>query len=220
MKNTEEILNSLNSLISRMRKQNEESTFSVYLAKQLRRKLNVYIKEAVDLEKDFIQADEKTDILELKKKFYELENSFFELRIRMVILPGVFFSYLGICSVVILIKLLELPTLIKDTFEVDAPVKLITFGLAGALLYLATRYLSIEEELKNSKYAIPFFIRIAMAIIVPILLVALFFDENGELSKLEITPELISFACGYSSKLVVDIFDKLVEKGSKIIESI
>ena len=48
----------------------------------------------------------------------------------------------------------------------------------------------------------------------------LFFTEKGEIAKVRMSPELLSFACGYSAKLVMDIFNKLVEKGSKMIEAL
>jgi hypothetical protein len=43
-------------------------------------------------------------------------------------------------------------------------------------------------------------------------LVILFFIKEGQLGERNISPELLSFACGYSAKLVVDFFNKIIEK--------
>ena len=57
--------------------------------------------------------------------------------------------------------------------------------------------------------------RLAIAAVVPIVLVVHFFDNAGQLKKLQVGPELLSFTCGYSAKLVIDIFSKLVEKARR-----
>lgn len=62
--------------------------------------------------------------------------------------------------------------------------------------------------------------RAGLAIIVSVILVVLLFNESGTTRKDSIAPELLSFACGYSVKLVVELFNKIVEKGSKLINAL
>jgi hypothetical protein len=113
---------------------------------------------------------------------------------------------------------------IKSTLGVEAPVKLITLGMAGAFVYLATslmaRFSNNESANRPFDHIIRFTIQLLLAIIVPVVLVALFFTQQGEISNVKISPELLSFACGYSAKLVIDFFNKIVEKASKIIDAI
>jgi len=50
--------------------------------------------------------------------------------------------------------------------------------------------------------------------------VVLFFTKEGTIADVKISPELLSFGCGYSAKLVVDLFNNIVEKGSKMVQAI
>lgn len=43
---------------------------------------------------------------------------------------------------------------------------------------------------------------------------------DGTIGEFTLSPEILSFGCGYSARLVVNIFNKLVEKGSKSSDSV
>src|SRR5262249_49778918 len=100
--------------------------------------------------------------------------------------------------------------------------RLISLGLMGAFLYFATSMLALAEG-KTMRFArlLDFSIRILLAVLVPILLVVLLFKPDGTRKELSVlSPEVLSFVCGYSAKLVIELLAKLVEKGSKMIAAI
>jgi len=122
------------------------------------------------------------------------------------------------------VKFLDISSFVKYVLHVNAPERLITFGIAGAFVYLATSILNTinNSESKNdaSMIASDYAIRFILAVVVPIVLVALFFSDDGKIQELKLTPDLLAFCCGYSAKLVITIFNKLVEKANKMVETI
>lgn len=183
------------------------------------------LERCVDLQKELLKVRENTDeILELGKKVYEIETVYARLHTRLMLIPSTLFIYFGIAVVFLIIYLIDLQKLVTKTLGVETPEKLITFGLAGAFLYLATSRLSKLEVVTGTGSQIAsvavFTIRLFYATIVPVVLVALFFKKEGEVNIIKISPELLSFGCGYSAKLVVDIFNKIVDKVSKMIEAL
>lgn len=175
-------------------------------------------------------ADTWDDSLQL----FKLERRVSAFRALRILGPAVLAIYLPLIALFFGLRYLNLPTLLqtftKDVLKVDAPGRLITFGIAGALVYLATSvlaYLHRPERQNDPIRAIgDFSIRLLLAIVVPIILVSLFFTDSVATSdapmaaKLRLSPELLAFICGYSAKLVVDVLNKLVEKGGKMIDAI
>lgn len=188
-----------------------------------RRRFRELIDRCVDAQKK-LKATEKDsdDYFELQKIVYEIESDYRSTRTKLLLFPAFTGLYFGAACLVYIFAAWDIPNFIQNTLGVEAPEKLVTLGVAGAFLYLATSLLSSMESHEGTQgiAALRFTIRLTLAIVVPIILVALFFNSNGELMEVTLSPELLSFACGYSAKLVVDIFNKIVEKGSKMVEAI
>lgn len=183
------------------------------------------IDECVDAQVKLLDlVDESKEILAFKKEVLALEARINRRRIILVTMPAILVLYLGIWGMFAVISLVDVPKFIKDTLGVEAPTKLITLGIAGALVYLSTSLMSYfsdgSDSIRQFAAVAKFTIQLFLAVIVPVILVALFFTQTGEIAELKVSPELISFACGYSAKLVIDIFNKFVEKVSKMIEAI
>lgn len=111
------------------------------------------------------------------------------------------------------------------TLGIMAPGPLIGLGIAGAVLYFAIEHLQNTEALSRESKMVVYLIRLFLAVVVPIVLVALFFgkistDAKGNTGELSRSSEILSFACGYSSKVVVVFFNKIVEKAIKMIHVI
>jgi hypothetical protein len=108
---------------------------------------------------------------------------------------------------------------------VTAPGQLIGLGIAGAVLYFAIEHLQNAEALSKESKVVIYSIRLFLAVVVPIVLVALFFgnvtnDPKTNTGGLSRSSEILSFACGYSAKVVVIFFNKIVEKAIKMIHVI
>lgn len=184
-------------------------------------KITGFHNDCLCLKRKIAQIDENSDeFMELIKEFFDLEM---RVQKRIAILqtfPNVMGAYIGIFAAYTLIFHLNIIGIVSSILGIVTPEKLITFGISGAFIYLATSHLAEQYDDPKAKYLIDFPIRLFLAVVVPIILVALFFKADGSAANMAVTPELLSFICGYSSKLVVDIFNKLIEKASKMIESI
>jgi hypothetical protein len=182
-------------------------------------------KECFELQKKIIAEDElPATVIDLQGEVVDLDFRIRRFVAMRNLFPTVLLTYAGFGTLFFIITLVDIPGFIEKTLGVQTPGRLVTLGLAGAFLYLATSTLS---RVKASNHPdsqlsgiIAFSIRLLLAVVVPIVLVVLFFDNQGAPRKLSLTPELLSFICGYSSKLVIDIFNKLVEKASKMIDAI
>jgi len=179
--------------------------------------------EAIDLEKEIAEAsDDVGSVLEKYKRVLELEGRFRRQVVRLTLLPATLLVYFVAVGLFFLLRYVDLSTFVQKTLGVQAPGKLISLGVSGAFIYLTTSLLSRSEASGPSQFSavLNFSLRLLLAIVVPILLVVLFFNSDGSLKKLTVNVELLSFACGYSAKLVVDLLAKIVEKGSKMIAAI
>lgn len=180
-------------------------------------KYESFIKELCSLEKQLSLNPNNESIYDIKEKILILELESKQFKKNTIMLPYIITIYFGTIATYFLISFFDIPSFIQKTLGVSAPEKLISFGISGALIFLAT---SILLKSNKNNGVIEFSIRILLAILVPIILVALLFSNNGELLEFKVTPELISFICGYSAKLVVELLNKLVEKVSTMIQSI
>ena len=184
-------------------------------------RLNNVVDECTDLHREVEALTEAQDTWEHSQRLFAIEAEYKRLRAKLLLMPAVMLIYVGFIAVFFLLRYVDITGFVKDVLQVDAPERLITFGIAGAFLYLATALLSTLSTSENgdavSKIA-DFTVRILLAIFVPIILVSLFFTSDGKLADVTLSPELLAFSCGYSAKLVVDILNKIVEKGSKMID--
>lgn len=189
-------------------------------------KYSAVIQKAIDLQKELtsVADTDENKLLDIKKTALALEAEMGRLRTRLGVIPSIILIYFGFGLVYFLIVSVDIPKFITETLGVQTPEKLITLGIAGAFVYLATSYLktlespiSLDSQIRG---IIDFSLRLSLAIVVPIVLVVLFFTEEGTIGEVTLSPEILSFLTGYSAKLVTDLFSKLVEKGSNMIEAI
>ena len=185
-----------------------------------KKRFNALFDEAIDLLKDLASINESSpELLECEKNVYALEYKYHRLHNKLVVGPRLFLFYFGIILFFLLMSKVGI-SFLKEILQVKQPTKLISLGIAGAFLYLT---IQLPTELRplsepKSKFA-SFVVRLLVAIVMPVVIVILFFTEEGQ-AKIKLTPELLSFACGYSAKLVIDILNKIVEKASDIIKAI
>src|SRR5712692_4962729 len=187
-------------------------------------RFDALIEKCVDLQKELSGvADPDPRLFDLQKQVLSLEAEYHRLRTRLLLMPSVILLYIGGALAFALLKFIDIPKFITGTLGVQAPERLISLGIAGAFLYLATSLLTKVEApaARNSQFSTvaDFTIRLSMAVVVPIVLVVLFFTKEGEIGRVKLSPEIMSFACGYSAKLVIDLFAKIVEKCSKMIQA-
>ena len=184
-------------------------------------RLNKVVDKCIDLHREVEALTETQDTWEHSQRLFAIEAEYKRLRARLLLMPAVMLIYLGFFAGFYLLRFVDITGFIKDVLQVDAPERLITFGIAGAFLYLATTLLSTFSTSEGgdavSRIA-DFTVRVLLAIVVPIILVSLFFTSDGKLADVTFSPELLAFSCGFSAKLVVDILNKIVEKGSKMID--
>ncbi|MCR8655832.1 DUF2304 family protein [Paenibacillus endoradicis] len=221
------LLNRLDIIIQVLRDRSKNAMgmfFSTFLP-SINRRLNDFAIECLELEKEInTTVLSVNNIYEFKHKITILEIKFNSTYTRLNFFPAFLSVYVGSFLVVLLISFFDVPGWINNFFGVSTSSKLISFGIAGALLYMATKLLThIESNQLNNKQlasVLDVSIRLMLAIVVPIVLVVIFFKPDGTLGDFSVSPELLSFVCGYSAKIVIDIFNKLVEKVSKMIEAI
>lgn len=197
----------------------------IFLPLSFAEKVSEFSTKCIDLQQRIIGApDDPVQLLELKKEVLEIELWIRRRIAKNNLFPSLLLIYIGIIIVFAMIRFIDFSYLINQILGVKAPEKLISLGIAGALVYLATSMLNkidrMDDKDNQLASAMHVTLRFFLAIVVPIILVVLFFKPDGSVSEFQITPELLSFACGYSAKLVVDIFNKIVEKASKMIEAI
>ncbi|WFD09180.1 hypothetical protein [Tepidibacter hydrothermalis] len=176
-------------------------------------KIEDLINKCIDLQEKLsdIEDDDIKQISQIRIQVMKIRVESKKLKTPYKMLIFSFIPYL-----LILILLCSTMVYFSETIVsfINESKNLIFFGIIGAISY----FLSYLEK-KSSGIVFNLLIRFLFAIIIPIILIQLIF-ESGKVREANITPELISFTCGYSSKLVIDILNKLVEKGSKIIDAI
>lgn len=187
-----------------------------------RRRFDELVTKCVDLHQELAVLAPSDDTWAQSQKLFTIEAEYKRLRAKLLLMPAVILIYLGFFGIFWLVTYVDIAGFVKSVLKVDAPERLITFGIAGAFLYLATSVLAElnrEGLTKDSvTWVADFTVRVLLAVVVPIVLVALFFTSDGKVSEVKLSPELLAFACGYSAKLVVDLFNKVVEKCSKMID--
>jgi hypothetical protein len=220
-----ELIAEIDKLIDLLRTRSTSVLTLVFLAPKFAEIVSEFSSKCIDLQKKvYATEDGSPNLLELKKEFLDLEIWVKRRVAKNNLMPTVLVLYVGIFLVITVLRFVDISGFITKTLGVAAPERLITLGIAGAFVYLATSLLTKvtprETKDKQLSNVIDFTIRLALAIVVPIILVILFFRPDGTIGDVAITPELLSFSCGYSAKLVVDVFNKFVEKASKMIEAI
>lgn len=101
---------------------------------------------------------------------------------------------------------------------IKAPAKLIGLGITGALVHYAMKGLEHDSPDNRTGYSDVVTLRLFIAIVFPIVVVMLLFDNVGGKMSFSFTPEISAFLIGYSSTLVSKLLSKLVDLGEKIID--
>ncbi len=114
---------------------------------------------------------------------------------------------------------------ISSLFGVEGILTYIILGLAGALVFFVTEAFTKKENLLSDSVttARGMTARIVLGTIIPIVLAVVFVSvgEDGKPKLGSGDPvALMCFAVGYSSKLVVMLLNKIVQKGESIINAI
>ncbi|HDM8172622.1 TPA: hypothetical protein P0E23_005309 [Vibrio harveyi] len=185
-----------------------------------RDKFNDLIDEISKLEQRLDESDKSKDIIGIKAEVIKLESACKSFRTYRMMFPYVIYSYLGFFALFIVFRFFDIPKFINGTLGVEAPEKLISFGVSGAFVYLATSLISKSSDTGALGPITDFAFRLLLAVVVPIILVALFFTQDGQLSEFTLTPELLSFGVGYSANLLTQILNKLVEKIATMVKAL
>lgn len=209
----------LQRLIDRLR--SEKSTLLALLPIKAASHADHAIR-CLDLKHRLSQAT-GNELVELQKEFLTLEQAAHRHSVLLNTLPSVVLLYVVATVLFLTLTSADIAGFVNHVLGVRPPEKLIALGIFGAFIYLATNTLTrirAQEAPSAFNRAMEFSLRVGLAVIVPVILVVLFFNENGTTREESIAPELLSFACGYSVKLVVELFNKIVEKGSKLINAL
>jgi len=224
MHTKEQLLAEIDGLIALIRTRSNSWFALTLLPPTLAENVSELSAKCIDLKHQVLAAEGSPgSLLGASKQFLDLEIWVKRRVAKNNLMPTVIALYVGFALLFFLIQWVDFGSIVTITLGVAAPEKLITLGIAGAFVYLATSLLSRvqgQEGDTQLKHIIEFTIRLSLAIIVPIILVVLFFKPDGTVGEVTITPELTSFACGYSAKLVLDIFNKVVEKASLMVKAI
>ncbi|WP_448187454.1 hypothetical protein [Azospirillum sp. sgz301742] len=110
---------------------------------------------------------------------------------------------------------------IKWWFGDNKPLKFITIGLSGFMLYWIGRASRYSETLTGkSGVVLDMIVGVIAAVVVPPVIVILFFDTDGTLREFKPSPELLSFLCGYSLKVILDFLAKVIEKVNAAVRAL
>lgn len=108
------------------------------------------LDDCIDLQKELVGiGNSEIELLELQKKVYAIEVRYKRLRAKAQLIPAVVLLYFGIGGVFFLFRFIDIPKFVTVTLGVEAPEKLITLGIAGAFLYLATSLLTKIEAARS-----------------------------------------------------------------------
>jgi hypothetical protein len=215
--------NRLEALVSKAKDRSHIAVVVVPL-QTVETRLDELITRCVQLQAQLPDAVRERDLerlMQVKRDLVDCESSFSRLMARRIVLPSIMAAYAAIGGIFLLVQKFDFIKIVQTTFGIDAPVKYISLGIAGAFVYLATSILKeLDRVAGMPKRVIESSVRFFLAMLVPIVLVSLFFYEDGTLRKASVSPELLSFACGYSAKLVIDVCNKVVEKVEKMIAAV
>lgn len=220
-----ELMENTDDLILKLRGE-QMNIFVLLMLPAMGGRVDRYTDQCIDFQKKIQGApDDHDSLLDLYKEYVVLERTTKRRAMMLSTIPSLFILYFGFAGIFWLVTSVDIPDFIENTLGVKAPGKLISLGVAGAFLYFATTGLKLTTDTNNEEskqyYAVlNWSIRIFLAVVVPIILVVLFFNEDGSVKNFELTPEILSFICGYSAKIVVELFNKIVEKISKAISAI
>lgn len=198
--------------------QARDTTFDMPLFDE-RRALTLY-SEAVRMQVKLHAATGYAAVQELKILAVGLESrykSFSNARVTKLIFILLVFGFFA--STVIWHT--EIIDAIKWWFGDNKPLKYVTIGLSGFMLYWIGRASRFSESLTGkSGVVLDMLVGVIAAVVVPPVIVILFFEPDGSMRDFKPSPELLSFLCGYSLKVIMDLLAKVIEKVNAAIRAL
>lgn len=172
-------------------------------------------------------SDDPQDLLNFQSKIDDLEATHNRLRFRLIEAP----SAIVIAAVSVAIGLAVyhsgLIEYLQDKLELKRVMRYVLMAVAGALLWGLTSIMSRGESAKSADSGHVSFssilVRVLIAIVVPTIIVMLTFKKDGtplKLGQMWKSPEIWSFLAGYSCQIIILVLNKLVDKVTKMIESL
>ncbi len=178
-------------------------------------------QQSIDLQGAIAAAKPDTpDFAAIRKKVFD-----FDLSVRRAVAGRLWLLGGSLAAVAVALGLAVLATLyalgmvgtIWNAAQVALGLQYIALALAGAIIHLITAPPPGQTAWVTP---LPLGKGIFLAIVVPIVLLMLFSDGKTFQLSLRQDGQIVSFACGYSAKLAIDVLNKLVDKASKIIDAI
>lgn len=189
-------------------------------------RMDSYIHGCIDFQMQVLEASEtdQSKLLELYRDLIILERTTRRRVLFLNIIPAVLLLYVVFVIAFVVLTSFDIETFLKNNFSVETPIKYISLGVSGAILYLITSYIGAREPTSQGgdKFSslLDVTLRFVLAIFVPVILVILIFNPDGTYKEIFISPEFLSFVCGYSAKLVIDLLSKLVEKAQNMVKAL
>lgn len=167
------------------------------------------------------------EVLRFKSKIDDIEASYRRVRFRFVQVPSFIVIALMTIGIGLIVAHSGLVDYVQDKMEVKRVMRFVYMAVAGALLWGATSMMRRRQStLPDGSHEVSFFsvsARFFIAIVFATLIVMLTFKKDGtplKLGQIWKSPETWSFLAGYSCQIIILGLNKLVEKVSKMIESI
>ena len=227
--NKQEALEKVNALVEHAHISAQEEARSIFIVgKERFAKLSI---KCLELKEKIIVSDDADPLL-IDNNSVEAELMSFERELAK--LKGKARHLLGLAGVLAFVLLATIlwkfgghiqDSLLK-LFGFADTGKYIILGICGAVVFFVTEGITKKEQLiDGGELTLRRLIaHIAFAVIIPVVIVVIFFSNDaigGGTSALDANiPALLCFAAGYSSKLVVMLLNKIVEKGEQIINAI
>ncbi len=220
----EELFERLDIIIHKINEIKRKGFIKDFFRKKNPDNLDGLAEKCMDLQIKLLDTDEYDlkSLIEIKKEIVSLEGKIVSQTGFLNFLTSISVVYTIVIASMIMLILFDFHTFITNTFGIETPERYVVFGLTGAILYLITSIITGIEKggISNFPKSLEILFRLILAMVVPIVLVTLIFGAEVASEKIKVGPELVSFACGYSSKFVIDILNKLIEKGAKVIDVI
>lgn len=213
----------LDSLIDRLQKRPTRAFFGMIPLKKKNEHTQALISNILKVQSDVLLFEgSMLEFQEIRTRVIECERN---ARVPMTIWQfiGLIILFFFVIGIVGTPSTWDAVNAYLGKFGVTASGELIGLGISGAVLYFAIDHLQNTEALSKESKMVAYLIRLFLAVVVPIVLVALFFgnvNKNAQHPELTRSSEILSFACGYSSKVVVVFLNKIVEKAIKMIHAI
>jgi len=223
----EQLGQSLGNLAHRMR-QNQTGWLAHFGFSYLDKRFGELRNACQELQIEFLAlSDDALALVQFRGKIDSLEASYNRQRFRLVQVPS--FIAVAAASVVIVSAVLHsgLFDHLQDKLEIRRVMRFVLMAVAGALLWGLTSAMSRRESATPGGLQEATFFsvleRILIAIIVSTIIVMLTFKKDGvplKLGQIWKSPEMWSFLAGYSCRIIILALNKVVEKVSKMIESL